>query len=275
MWLPWTWSLAAALVLLAISLVLRARKQRANIAYACRELAIVAALYTVWQLASTLSFGHANRAAAHGLWLAHLESVLGWPSEQSIQRPVLTHPLIMRAADLYYAGVHVPVAIITLVWIFFWRRANWNFARTTVALLTGFCLVIQYIPVAPPRLLPGLGIVDTALRDGLSVYKAIGGADQLSAMPSLHIGWSSAVALLLIVSLRTKWRWLAVLYPLVTLWAVVVTGNHFIIDGVVSVLLLAVAAGIAMAIPSQRPMYRSGVKTARPATAEAVPAAAD
>ena len=31
-----------------------------------------------------------------------------------------------------------------------------------VALVTGASLVIQLIPVAPPRLLPHLGIVDTA-----------------------------------------------------------------------------------------------------------------
>jgi hypothetical protein len=118
--------------------------------------------------------------------------------------------------------------------------------------------------VAPPRLLPSLGIIDTAQLTGLSVYQAIPGANQYAAMPSVHCGWSAAVAFFIIVVARSPWRWLAVLYPLATLWVVVVTGNHFIIDGVVAYILLAAAAGITCLFPSQRPerwsKYKGGAE---------------
>jgi hypothetical protein len=72
-------------------------------------------------------------------------------------------------------------------------------------------------------------------------------------MPSVHIAWAAAVALLVIIIARTRWRWLVLAYPLATMWVVVVTGNHFLIDGVVAILILGVAVAVTLGIPSQRP----------------------
>jgi hypothetical protein len=82
-------------------------------------------------------------------------------------------------------------------------------------------------------------------------------------MPSVHIAWASAVALIVVVSARTMWRWLALAYPIATMWVVVVTGNHFILDGVVAVVLLAMAAGITLLFRSQRPERLVAVSSAR------------
>ncbi len=166
---------------------------------------------------------------------------------------VLGNDQLIYVADVYYTSLHIPVFVVTLLWVLLFRRESWAFARTTVVILTGMCLAIQFIPVAPPRLLPILGIVDTAKENGRSVYALVAGANEYAAMPSVHIAWAAAVALIIIVAARSPWRWLALLYPVATLWVVVVTGNHFIIDGVASVLLLGVAVGITMLFPSQRP----------------------
>lgn len=254
MWLPWTYAVAIVAVLLVAMLALRTSGRWPQGIDIARELAIIFGLYAVWQIAGSLSFGRLGRADDAGLWLARVEHDMYWPSEAWMQHAILGHVWLMKAADLYYATVHVPVLLITLVWVFFRHRPNWPFARTTVALLTGMCLVIQYLPVAPPRLLPSLGIVDTAALDHLSVYAAVAGANEYSAMPSLHVGWAAAAALLVIVCAHSRWRWLAIAYPLLTTWVVVVTGNHFIIDGVVALALLAIAVGITNLFPSQRPV---------------------
>jgi hypothetical protein len=246
-------------VLLTAMIVLRATGRWPKAVVPLRELALIFTLYAVWQVASTLSFGKLTNADEAGLWLARVEHTLHWPNEATWQHAILGHEWLMKASDIYYATVHVPVLLMTLAWVFVWHRNNWPFARTTVALLTGACLVIQYLPVAPPRLLPSLGLVDTAAHDGLSVYSAVAGANQYSAMPSLHVGWAAAVALLVIVSLKTRWRWLAILYPMLTTWVVVVTGNHFLIDGVAAAVLLAAAAGVTMLFPSQRPNQQSAL----------------
>jgi len=110
-------------------------------------------------------------------------------------------------------------------------------------LFTAAALLVQFIPVAPPRMLPGDGMIDTAVRYGQSVYGSVAGfnADQLSAMPSVHVGWALLAALVIIEVSRSRWRWLALAYPLLTMLAVVVTANHYWLDGIAAALLLALA----------------------------------
>ncbi len=260
-WLPWRQAIALAVALLVVSQVIdivRRRSRRrgarsASTSIVSREAALVLFLYSVWQYVGGINFGGLDQADAAGLWLADLESALGWPTEAAIQRVVLGNDALIRLADLYYSSLHIPVFVMTLVWILLFRRQYWAFSRTTIAILTGLCLLIQFKPVAPPRLLPQLGVVDTAALHGLSVYGLIPGANQYSAMPSVHIAWAAAVAFLVVIAGRTLWRWLALLYPLATLWVVVVTGNHFIIDGVASITLLGASAGITVLFQSQRP----------------------
>ena len=110
-------------------------------------------------------------------------------------------------------------------------------------LFTAAALLVQFVPVAPPRMLPGDGMIDTAARYGQSVYGSVAGfnADQLSAMPSVHVGWALLAALVIIEVSRSRWRWLALAYPLLTMLAVVVTANHYWLDGIAAALLLALA----------------------------------
>ena len=110
-----------------------------------------------------------------------------------------------------------------------------------MALFTGVSLLIQLITVAPPRLLASTGMVDTAVQYGQSVYAWSGGfdADEFSAMPSVHVGWAIIVAIAVITVSRRRWRWLAAAYPVLTLLVVVVTANHFWLDGIAAGLLVA------------------------------------
>ncbi len=253
-WMPWRYALWMAAIAAVLWLILRMFPRSKNVAWILRETSLIMVLYALWQYVGSLDFGDFSKADQAGLWLAELQRSLYFPSEAWIQSPVLNHEWLMKLADTYYASLHIPVFIITLIWVLIFHRPDWNFVRTTTALMTGACLVIQFIPVAPPRLLPSLGIADTAQLTGLSVYQAIPGANQFAAMPSVHCGWAAAVALFIIVVARSPWRWLALLYPLATLWVVVVTGNHFIIDGVVAYILLAAAVGVTCLFPSQRPL---------------------
>ncbi|MGH3125514.1 MAG: phosphatase PAP2 family protein, partial [Streptosporangiaceae bacterium] len=66
----------------------------------------------------------------------------------------------------------------------------------------------------------------------------------LSAMPSVHVGWSLLVALVVVQVSRSRWRWLALGYPVFTLLAVVVTANHFWLDGIAAAALLALALAV-------------------------------
>ena len=66
-------------------------------------------------------------------------------------------------------------------------------------------------------------------------------SNQYAAMPSLHVAWSLWCACVLVPRLRHGWaKALAVLYPVVTLLAVVVTANHYFLDAVGGAVVLAV-----------------------------------
>ena len=54
-------------------------------------------------------------------------------------------------------------------------------------------------------------------------------------MPSVHVAWSVLVAWAVITRARSRWRWLILLHPLVTVFVVVATGNHYWADGIVAV----------------------------------------
>lgn len=219
----------------------------------CFEIGLILTLYAAWQYIGGMSKVGVEQAYDAGRLIANIEAAIGWPTEAQLQSLVLPHEQVIAFADWYYSSLHIPVFVITLGWVLVRHRADWPFTRTTTVLLTGACLLIQFKAVAPPRLLPELNIVDTATINGRSVYAALPGANQLAAMPSVHIAWAAAVALFIIVSARTKFRWLAIAYPLLTLFVVVVTGNHFVLDGVAALVLLGIAVAITLAFPSQRP----------------------
>jgi hypothetical protein len=67
-------------------------------------------------------------------------------------------------------------------------------------------------------------------------------------MPSVHVGWAVLVAIAIIATTRSRWRWLALLYPVMTTLAVVVTANHFWLDGVVAALILALVLGVQLLV---------------------------
>ena len=234
---------AACLALAAVAARRSRRPALANAAGFARESAVVLALFGLWQLAGSFVLMGPERAVDRGQWIWHVERAVHMPSETTVQAAFLPHPLVVQAFNLYYAGLHFVVVIGCLIWVYVWHRRQYPQVRTTLVLFTAGALLIQLVPVAPPRMLPGDNMIDTAVQYGQSVYGSVAGfnADQLSAMPSVHVGWALLVALVVVQLSRSRWRWLALGYPAVTLLAVVVTANHFWLDGIAAAALLALA----------------------------------
>jgi len=248
MWLSWNWAAFVAALLAGAVLFTRPNGRHWLVvtrAFA-KETALIFSLYAIWQLAGTLSVMQVNGARDRALWIWRVQRDLHFPRELTFQKAVLPHPLIVQFFNGYYAIMHVPALVIFLIWLFVRHRDRYGSVRNAIALLTGICLAIQLIPVAPPRMFPTLGFVDTAKLYNQSVYGAVGSgiADQLSAMPSVHVGWAVAVGLVAVQVSRSRWRWLALIHPILTVLAVTVTANHWWLDGVVAVaiLLLVMAA---------------------------------
>ncbi len=251
------WQPAAIIaVCLAVVAVVGIRTRRPRLVAAGRfgiEAALLFGLFALWQYAGSFSVLPSTGGVPRARWLWDAERVLHLPDEVSVQRLFLPHPLLIQAFNWYYAALHFPVLIGCLIWLFARHRADYGHVRTTVVLFTGASLLIQLIPVAPPRMLSDTGLVDTAARYGQSVYGSLGfDADQFSAMPSVHVGWAMIVALAAITASRSRWRWAAAAYPALTLLVVVVTANHFWLDGVAAALLVLGVLGLQRAGRSAR-----------------------
>jgi PAP2 superfamily len=222
-----------------------------------REAGLVVGLFALWQYAGSFSVMGTDGAMPRAWWIWHTERAWHLPSEAAVQRLALPHPLVVEAFNIYYATMHFTVLIIFLTWLFARHRERYRQVRTTLVVLTAACLLIQFMPVAPPRMLTGVGLVDTAQVYGQSVYSFGGGmADSLSAMPSVHVGWAMLVAIGTWRATVSRGRWIAVAHAAMTWIVVIVTANHFWLDGLVAVALLLVAllaAAAARALGSALP----------------------
>ena len=250
--LSWRQAAGAAGGIAVATVALRAagKPRLSSVAAFTQETALVLGLFALWQYAGSFSVMGPGGAIGRARWIWRFERTVHLPSEEVVQHFFLPHPLVVQFFNLYYDALHFPVLIACMVWLFVRHRQSYRRWRTTLVAFTGTCLVLQLIPVAPPRMLPGTRLVDTAVLYHQSVYSTVAGfdPDQLSAMPSVHVGWAVLVAIAIITTARSKWRWLALLYPAMTTLAVVVTANHFWLDGIVAAAILGIVLALQVMI---------------------------
>jgi hypothetical protein len=236
-----------------------------------REAGVVVGLYVVWQLLLDRLVTRVGGAVTRGRWIWDLERTVHLPSEASFQRLVLPHPLVAQASNGYYSGLHVSAMIACLVWLFARHRDRYPWMRRNLILVTGISAFIQAIPVAPPRLISGLGLVDTGVLYHQSDYGPNGLHDpgQLISMPSVHVAWAVLVAVAVVLASRNPWRWLVLVHPVLTMLVVVDTANHFWLDGI------AAAAIVGGVLAAERVLAAVPARSAAvPARSAAVPAVA-
>ena len=236
--------LTAALAAVAAALTLGVAPRLAWLAPFAREAALISGLYSVWQLAGQLSVLGSGGAYRRADWIERTERAWHLPAELSVQRAFIDHSWVMHAANIYYATMHFGGLFVFLLWMFIRHRDRYPKVRRVLALTTLACLLIQLVPVAPPRLLTSYGYVDSAARLGESVYSLGFGADQLSAMPSVHVAWAVLIAVAVFRIGSGPGRWLGVAHAVLTVFVVVVTANHFWADGIVAVAVLAACAAL-------------------------------
>jgi hypothetical protein len=213
-------------------------------ATAAREIALLGGVWIVYELGRHLARNRRGTAIDDARLIHHAEAIVHLPPEATLQGAVGSAALL-RIADVYYVSVHFALAAVFLAWAFARRpRTEYRWARTLMICQTLGALVLHLaFPLAPPRMFPQWGFVDTMTTYGPSAYAGGSGgfADQYAAMPSLHVGWA---VLICYVVARTGPRWIAVLAALnavLALTVVTVTANHWLLDTVVAVVLLGLA----------------------------------
>jgi hypothetical protein len=214
-----------------------------------REVLYILAFYFVYSLIRNTQ-GSASVGATHAFNNArdiiHLEKLLGMYHERWIQQQFLDWHGFIEFWNLFYGTFHFFVTIGALLVLFFKFPARYPKWRNTLACTTALALIgFATYPLMPPRLLPAsYDYIDT-LRAYGSLWSFDSGAmnkisNQYAAMPSLHFAWSTWCAFVLFPVLRWNW-WKAViaLYPVMTLFAIIVTANHYWIDAAGGAVILA------------------------------------
>jgi hypothetical protein len=243
------------------------RAGRAAIAIV-RECGIVLGLFAFWQLAGTLAHHNPEGAVGRGQRLLDVEATLHIASERSINHWIDQHSTLTEICNTFYVYGHFNGLIIFLAWVYLRHRSFYPSVRMSVVLVTATCFFLHLITVAPPRLLPGAGFIDTAAQHGQSVYSptTLEVADQLSAFPSVHVGWAAIVAYWAWRASPWRWGWVGVAHLVVTSLVVVATANHYWLDGIVAMGILLVALLLQATVPALVRASRS--HSAQPGTVE-------
>ena len=253
--------------------------EREHRVYWWKEALIVAVFYAVYSWTRNL-FG-SNKIAGDGIpdqaftnavRVIRVETVLNLFHEETIQAWFLPYKWFIQFWNTWYGTMHFIVTLGVFVLLFVKRRDVFPQWRNTLAAMTALAILgFAFFPLMPPRLLDepcpandptsyggacihtserpedGWGFVDTLAEYGgpwsFDSETMASISNQYAAMPSMHIGWSTWCVAAVWPLLRRKWmKALVLLYPLATLFCIIVTANHFWLDGVGGLLAFGLGA---------------------------------
>lgn len=215
-----------------------------------RELVIVAVVYFTYSISRNLIPDQVTQAQRNARSILDAEKLLGLDIELGINRWGADLPWLIIPANYYYATLHLSVTLFVMIWLYRRRKAVYARCRSVLLTMTMMALASYWLyPLAPPRLMAGQTYIDTVREYVLWGFTPSEDMQSLSnqyaAMPSMHVGWALWVGVVLVMYGRGRVvRALGVAYPLATVFVVMVTGNHFILDAIAAVVffLVAVAA---------------------------------
>lgn len=197
---------------------------------AIESTGILAGLATYISLRKLIE-AHFHEAHANALRVIDFERSLGILTEHRVQDAFWVNDAVMAMFNHYYEFAYLGTTASVLLWLFLVDRPNYRLFRNALAASTVLALVtIAAFPVAPPRMIPEAGVIDSVI--------ALGGtpefANEFAAVPSLHVGWMVLSGFMLARSIGGRRGALIGVIPGASMaLTVVVTGNHYWIDGVV------------------------------------------
>ncbi len=234
------------------------------------EIILIGAFYGVYtlirnQFGSELGASVKEAAEQNAYDVIALERAMHLFGEKGIQDLFIGWDLFIQFWNIFYGFCHFAVTIAVMVFLFVRHPARYGVQRTILAVTTALALVgFAFYPLMPPRLLNDCGgfgaclanysYVDTLVDPGgfwsfnSSAMMEI--SNQYAAMPSLHVAWAVWCVAAALPVLRPRWVRLALLaYPWLTLFAVMVTANHYWIDAVggLAAVVVAYPAGVLLA----------------------------
>jgi PAP2 superfamily len=224
----------------------RPRTGTSRFRFVSYEVLLWLGLYPVYLAIRGLSIDGYGTALANAHDLISVERSLSIFHEGAVQDALSSFHGFFST---YYVIGFGPAVAATLIWLAFMRREHYVRLRTALFVSVGLAAVVYaLLPMAPPRLVPGIDIADTVGLAAGHDTGSMGGVipfNPYAAMPSMHVGWSLLVGIFGFRALRgNPLRWVFALHPVVMAVTVSATGNHYFLDSAagVAVVLSALVA---------------------------------
>lgn len=240
------------------------------------EIVVVVSAFLIYFLIRGLVVGRAGEAMVRGFNVIDLEQRIGIYWELEMQSWILDHYWLIKLMNGLYFWGHMPLVIVTAVWLYARHRRAYRLARNAFLASGAIGVVIYWaFPVAPPRLIPFGGFIDTMAafdRVGYNAQETKAFVNEFAAIPSLHFGWSLLLGAIVAYEGKRPLFWvLGALWPIAMFFSVVMTGNHFIVDAVAGGIVSFAGLGIAWLIERYRPAAQAWMerKLERPERASA------
>jgi hypothetical protein len=214
------------------------------------ELLVIAWLAWLYDIVTNLAPLREKLALAHARDILSFEQSLHIAPELALNRWLVAHHALATILSYYYDNAHFIVTLGLLGWLW-WKRADiYRPLRSTLVMINVIGLIVFWrYPVAPPRMLVADGFTDIVASShtigSWHTGSLAADANQLAAMPSLHIAWAAWCSLVMWrISSRVWVRALALVYPCVTAFAALATGNHYVLDLIGGLLTFALALAL-------------------------------
>ena len=199
------------------------------------EVLIVVPAYLLYFLVRGLVEGREAQAFHAAISIIELEQALGIFWEPMLQEQILHFDLVVTLANWTYIWGHWPAILFVALWLFMLHREEYSVYRNAFLISGAIGLIVFVLmPVAPPRFMDAWGFVDT-VTERSEAYRYLqppAFVNQYAAMPSLHFGWNLIVGIAVYRhSSHIVGKIIGVALPVFMFASIVLTANHFIIDG--------------------------------------------
>lgn len=200
---------------------------------------MVLLLVFVYDRIREFSAARADLAITNGRWLLSVESWMHLNVEMAMNHALSRHQDWELSSSWYYQLMHLSATMVVLVWVYWRHPIAYRPARNALVGINVVALIVFWmLPVAPPRLIPGAGFVDSAVVTNVAEKVTAVTPDLYAAMPSLHVAWATWVALQVLLTTPHRWgRRLAVGHAILTSLAVMATANHYLLDVIAGAVL--------------------------------------
>ena len=222
------------------------------------ELLAIRVGYSVYSHIRAAATAGRSTAESHGRTVVSIEHALHINIEHWANHAVVKVPRLESFFDFYYETFHFIVPLAILAVLYARRPTDYRWARTSLSFATLFGLVgFFFFPLAPPRLMPGLGFIDTVHGAQDLAHPDYGAltamTNQYAAMPSLHFGWALWCGIVIAVLVRKRWlKAIAMLHPLFTVSAIITTANHWVLDALGGVAVVLCGFGLTYLLAGRR-----------------------